>query len=69
MSTKQKNELLVKKIKIFQIEYNYSKDDIAKCLGIRTSTIYNKLNKPDTFTYRELKELFKLMKGSVENFV
>jgi hypothetical protein len=30
-----KNESLVKAIRVFQIEANYSKDDLAQCLGPR----------------------------------
>lgn len=56
--------LLVKAIKVFQIEANYSKDDLAQCLGIHTNTLRNKLRDPDTFTYLELKTLFKMMKMS-----
>ena len=62
MSAEQKNELLVKSIKIFQIESNYSNDDLAHCLGIHTNTLRNKMRTPDTFTYMELKQLVKLMK-------
>jgi len=58
----RKNESLVKAIKVFQIEANYSKDDLAQCLGIHTNTLRNKLRDPDTFTYLELKTLFKTMK-------
>ena len=57
-----KNESLVKAIRVFQIQANYSKDDIAQCLGIHSNTLRNKLHDPDTFTYLELKTLFKLMK-------
>jgi sugar diacid utilization regulator len=64
MSSEQKNDLLVKRIKVFQIESNYSKDDIAKCLGVHPNTIRNKMHNPDTFTCWELKTLFKLMKLS-----
>ena len=62
MTTEQKNELLVKSIKVFQIEANYSNDDLAQCLGIHTNTLRNKMHHPDTFTYMEIKNLFKLMK-------
>ena len=62
MSIEQKSDQLVKAIKVFLIEANYTKDDLAQCLGIHTNTLRHKLHYPDTFTYLELKTLFKLMK-------
>lgn len=66
MSSEQKNDLLVKKIKIFLIEKDWTKEDIAKCLGIHPNTIRNKLREPDTFSRWELVELFRIMKLSPE---
>lgn len=62
MTYEQKNDLLVKAIKIFQIEANYSKDDVARCLGVHPNTLRNKMRDPNTFTYLEVRTLFDLMK-------
>lgn len=58
----EKNTDLVVAIKVFQAKSGYSRDDIAKCLGFTTQTLGNKLRNPDTITYGELKNLFRLMK-------
>ena len=64
MIAKQKNELLVKKIKIFLIESGYSKDALAKSLGFSYGTLQNRLHEPDKFSRWELVELFRIMKLS-----
>lgn len=62
MAADQKDELLVKAIKVFQIEADYSSEDMAKSLGMHVNTFRRKLRLPGTFTYTELKNVFKLMK-------
>lgn len=62
LNHKEKNEELVKTIKKFQIDSGLSREDIAKRLGFSTQTLGNKLRNPDTITYGELKDLFKLIK-------
>lgn len=62
MSNEKKNELLVRKIRGFLGESGYTKPELAACLGFSYTTLLNKMREPDTFTYRELRELFRLMK-------
>lgn len=66
MATEKKGDLLVRAIRVFQIEANYSKEDLAEYLGIHKNSLRNKMQNPDTFTYLELKNLFKLMKLPTE---
>ena len=62
MSNEKKNELLVRKIRGFLGESGYTKPELAACLGFGYTTLLNKMENPDTFNYRELRELFRIMK-------
>jgi len=63
---KQKHEWLVKRITIKMIEWNYSKSQLSAKLHMSLTSFYNRLNKPDTFTYWELQTLFYLLKFTPE---
>lgn len=62
MSSKQRDEELRKLIRVILAEYNYSKPQLAICLGCSYNTLLNKIKKPDTLTYPELRTLFKMKK-------
>ena len=66
MTSEQKNNYLVKSIKVFQIESDCSFNDLAQNLRMHPNTLRNKMRTPDMFTYFELKILSKLMKMSEE---
>lgn len=63
---KRKHECLLKRIAIKMIEWNYDKKQIAAMLHMSPATYYNRLNNPDSFTYRELQALFYYLKFSPE---
>lgn len=62
---------------VCSISYNlgikgYTKQDLANILGISLSTLYNKLNKPDSFTVREIrlmKRLFNISNEKVSEYI
>lgn len=62
----RKHEQLNKSICIKLIEWNYSKTEVAKMLHMSLSSFYNRLNNPDTFTYKELQTLFHHLKFTPE---
>jgi hypothetical protein len=44
------------------IECGFDKSDLALKLFMSKASIYNKLNNPDSFTLKELRLLFKVLK-------
>lgn len=44
------------------IECGLTKSDLALKLFMSKASIYNKLNDPDSFTFKELKLLFQVLK-------
>lgn len=48
---------------------NVSKEDLAVAMYFSRSTLYNRLRAPSTFTFEELKRLFKTLRFSDEDMV
>jgi transposase len=63
---KRKGDSLKKLILIKLIETGYSKKQLAVFLGISLASLYNRLNNPDSFTYKELQALFHYLKFTPE---
>ena len=63
---KRKHEWLTKRIAVKMIEWNYSKKQLAALLHMSLASLYNRLNDPDTFTYKELQALFHYLKFTPE---
>ena len=63
---KRKHEWLAKRIAIKMIEWNYTKKQLAALLHMSLASLYNRLNDPDTFTYKELQALFHYLKFTQE---
>lgn len=63
---KRKHEWFVKRISIKMIEWNYDKKELAVLLHISLSSFYNRLNNPDTFTYKEIQSIFYYLKFTPE---
>ncbi len=69
MPNKAKYDKLNKLIAINLIKCGYRKEELAKLLGISLSTLYKKLNKPNTFTYSEIQILFYKLKFTQEEIL
>lgn len=69
MPNKAKYDYLRKLITINLIKCGYSKEELAKLLGISLSTLYKKLSKPSTFTYSEVQILFYRLKFTKEEIL
>lgn len=49
-------------ISYFLTTEGYTKKELAKSLGMSLSTLYNKLNHPNTFTLGEVRDLMLILK-------
>jgi len=63
---KRKHEWFLRRIAIKMIEWNYDKKQLAILLNLSLASLYNRLNNPDTFTYKELQNLFYYLKFTIE---
>jgi len=63
---KRRHEWFIKRITIKMIEWNYDKKQMACLLNMSLASLYNRLNNPDTFTYKELQGLFYYLKFTKE---
>lgn len=62
MSKKDKQLLLKAEISSYLIYSGYNKEDLALKLGMSRASFYNKVNDLDRFTFREISELFQILK-------
>jgi len=62
MSKKDKQLLLKAEISSYLIYSGYNKEELALKLGISRASFYNKVNDLDRFTFREISELFQILK-------
>ena len=69
MSREEKNQELNAKIAYYLVKSGYKKPELAVRLGISTASFYNKLKNPDTFTFKELRNLFSIMKLTEQEIV
>ena len=46
--------------------YGYTKQELAVMLSMCPASLYNKLNKPDSFTVKELRKLFEIFSFTQE---
>ncbi|MCL2638670.1 MAG: hypothetical protein FWD48_09920 [Oscillospiraceae bacterium] len=63
---KRKHVWLDKTIRIKMIQWNYDKKQLAALLHLSLASLYNRLNNPDSFTYKELQALFHYLKFTPE---
>ena len=62
MSKKDKQLLLKAEISSYLIYSGYNKEELALKLGMSRASFYNKVNDLDRFTFREISELFQILK-------
>ena len=58
----EKTRLLNAEISFYLAITGYSKEQLSLKIGISLASYYNKMKDIDTFTYRELVNLFKVLK-------
>jgi transposase len=62
----EKHEVFRRIIRKQLIMCGYTMAELAVMLHVSLSTAYNKLNNPDSFTYKELQALFYYLKFTPE---
>ena len=58
----KKNKEMRGQISYFLTKEGYTKKELATSLGMSLSTLYNKINHPNTFTLGEVRDLMLLLK-------
>lgn len=61
IAEEKKNRKITATINYYLDVEDYSKADFAKLLGISLSTLYNRMQKPDTFSIKEIRRLANLI--------